>query len=86
MPLGTEVNLGPGDVALDGVATPPKRGTAPVFGQCLLWRNGWMDSSRQRVPTAAPFFLIIAASQKGIWTYMHSLVLPKSTRTHQDMR
>jgi len=23
MPLGTEVNLGPGDVVLDGVATPP---------------------------------------------------------------
>jgi len=29
MPLGTEVNLGPGDVVLDGVAAPPKRGTAP---------------------------------------------------------
>jgi len=29
MPLGTEVNLGPGDVVLDGVAGPPKRGTAP---------------------------------------------------------
>jgi len=31
MPLGTEVNLGPGDVVLDGVAAPPKRGTAPCF-------------------------------------------------------
>jgi len=32
MPLGTEVNLGPGDVVLDGVAAaPPKRGTAPHF-------------------------------------------------------
>ena len=31
MPLGTEVNLGAGDVALDGVAAPPKRGTAPSF-------------------------------------------------------
>jgi len=28
MPLGTEVNLGPGDVVLDGVAAPPKKGTA----------------------------------------------------------
>jgi len=35
---GTEVNLGPGDVVLDGVPTPPKRGIAPpVFGPCLLW-------------------------------------------------
>ena len=31
MPLGTEVNLGPGDVVLDGVAAPPKRDTAPSF-------------------------------------------------------
>ena len=31
MPLGTEVKLGPGDVVLDGVAAPPKRGTAPSF-------------------------------------------------------
>jgi len=34
IPLGKEVNLGPGDVALDGVAAltlPSKRGTAPSF-------------------------------------------------------
>jgi len=31
MPLGTQVNVGPGDVVLDGVAVPPKRGTAPSF-------------------------------------------------------
>jgi len=44
MPLGTEVNLCPGDVVLDVVASPPKRGTAPpVLGSCLLWPNGWMD-------------------------------------------
>jgi len=31
MPPGTEVYLGPGDVVLDGVAAPPKRGTALSF-------------------------------------------------------
>ena len=31
MTLGTEVNLDPGDVVLDGVAAPPKSGTAPSF-------------------------------------------------------
>jgi len=31
MPLGTEVNVGPSDVVLDGVADSPKRGTAPQF-------------------------------------------------------
>jgi len=43
MPLGTEVNLGSGNVVLDGVAAPPKtlKGPqAPVFGSCLLWPNG----------------------------------------------
>ena len=43
MPLGTEVNLGPGDVVLDGVAAPPKRGQASQFsvhvycGQTAGW-------------------------------------------------
>ena len=33
MPLGTEVNLGPGDVVLDGVAAPLLKGAQPpVFG------------------------------------------------------
>ena len=41
MPLGTEVNLGPGDVVLDGVPAPSKKGT--VFGSCLLWPNDWMN-------------------------------------------
>ena len=31
MALGTAINVGPGDVVLDGVAAPPKRGTAPSF-------------------------------------------------------
>ena len=43
MPLGTEVNLDPGDVVLDGVADPLKRAQPPVFGSCLLWPNGCMD-------------------------------------------
>jgi len=44
MTLGTEVNVGLGDVVLDGVAAPhPKGAQPPVFGSCLLWPNGWMD-------------------------------------------
>jgi len=44
MPLGTEVGLGPGDIALDGDPAPPKRSTAPQFsahvrcGQTAGWR------------------------------------------------
>jgi len=40
MPLGMEINLGPGDVVLDGVAAPPKGAQPPVFGSCILWPNG----------------------------------------------
>jgi len=43
MPLGTEVNVGPGDVVLNGVAAPLKAAQPPVSGSCLLWLNGWMD-------------------------------------------
>jgi len=37
--LGMEVDLGPGDIVLDGVPAPRERGTAasPLFGPCLLW-------------------------------------------------
>jgi len=37
----------PGHIVLDGDPAPlPKKGGAqqpPLFGPCLLWRNGWMD-------------------------------------------
>jgi len=33
-----EVDLGPGNIVLDGDPAPPKRGTAaPTFHPCLLW-------------------------------------------------
>ena len=38
MPLGTEVDLGPGHIVLDGDPAPREMGTAaPLFGACLLW-------------------------------------------------
>ena len=48
MPLGTGVNIGCGDVVLDGVAAPPKRGTAAlpqfsVHGYCRQ-TAGWMKT------------------------------------------
>ena len=31
-------------IVLDGNLLPfPEWGTAPIFGECLLWPNGWMD-------------------------------------------
>ena len=38
-PLGTEVDLGPGYIVLDGDPAPPRKGhsSPPLFGPCLLW-------------------------------------------------
>jgi len=45
MPLGTEVNFGPGVIVLDGVAAPPKRGT-PQFSVHVYCGQtaGWMKT------------------------------------------
>jgi len=39
MPLGTEVDLGPGHIVLDGDPAPPRKGhsSPPLFGSCPLW-------------------------------------------------
>jgi len=43
LPLGREVDLGPGHIVLDGDPAPPKEGHSPNFRPILLWPNGWMD-------------------------------------------
>ena len=45
MTLGMEVGLSPGDFVLDEDPVPPplKGHSPPIFGQCLLWLNVWMD-------------------------------------------
>jgi len=42
--LGMMVGLSPGDFVLNGDPAPPKGAEppSPVFGQFLLWPNGWM--------------------------------------------
>ena len=45
-PLGREVGLGPGHIALDGdQAALPKGAQPSVFGPCLLWPKGWMEQN-----------------------------------------
>ena len=41
IPLGTEVGLGPGDIVRWGHGSPLKGTQPPMFGGCLLRRNGW---------------------------------------------
>jgi len=46
MTLGMVVRLVSGHIVLDGNPAPQKgaqQPPSPIFGPCLLWRNGWMD-------------------------------------------
>jgi len=44
MSLVREVDLGPGNIVLDGDPSPPLKGALPpIFGTCPLSPNGWMD-------------------------------------------
>ena len=43
MKLGIHVGLDPGHSVLGGPSSPSQRVTAPIFGPCPLWPNGWMD-------------------------------------------
>jgi len=43
MKLGKEVGLVPSHIVSDGDPALSKRDTAPIFGPCPLWPNGWMD-------------------------------------------
>jgi len=45
MPLGTEVDRGPGDIVLGGDPAPPEKGegTAPPILAHVLWPNGCID-------------------------------------------
>ena len=36
-PLGTEVDLDPGHIVLDGDPAAPAKGAQQFFGPCLLW-------------------------------------------------
>ena len=51
MPLGTQVNVGPGDVVLDGVAAPLKAAQPPVLVHVVHvycgQTAGWMKTRRK---------------------------------------
>jgi len=43
MKLGIDAGLDPVDIVLDGDPALPEGAQPPIFCQCLLWSNGWMD-------------------------------------------
>jgi len=66
-PLGTEVDLGPGHIALDGDTAPPTKAAQqpPLFGPCLLWPRSPISA------TAEVLFVIYLVSDvhfsNAIW-------------------
>jgi len=52
-PLGTEVDLGPGHMVLDGVPAPAKghMQQPPLFGPCLLWPRSPISATAELLCT-----------------------------------
>ena len=61
-PLGTEVDLGPCHIVLDGVTAPAKgaQQLPPLFGPCVLWRRSPISA------TAELLFTVCAASSNDL--------------------
>ena len=55
MPLGMEVDLGPGHIALDGDPAAQGAQQPPLFGPCLLW-------PRSPISATAELFLTVDTS------------------------
>ena len=48
MPLGTEVDLSPGHIVLDGVPAPAKgHSSPPLFVPCLLWPRSCISATAE---------------------------------------
>ena len=49
MPLGTEVDLGPGHIVLDGTQLPPRKGyrSPPLFGLCRSWPRSSISAAAE---------------------------------------
>ena len=82
--LGTEVDLGPGHVVLDGVPAPAKGAQQPpIFGPCLLWPRSPISATAELLfaQMTAPSSVKVAPSHGGSGPHlMHgSLGLPEST-------
>jgi len=61
MPLGTEVNLSPGDIVVDGVAAPPQSGTALQFSAHVYCGQmaGWMKMPLRMEVDLSPGHIVL---------------------------
>jgi len=63
MPLSMEVNLGPGDVVLDGNPAPPAKRAQqpppPLFGPCLLWPRSPISATAELLFSVAILLIVL---------------------------
>jgi len=55
MPFGRVIGHGPGNIVLGGDPAPKGAQPSPIFGQCLLLPNGWMDQGATSIGTDVGF-------------------------------
>jgi len=64
-PFGTEVDLGPGHIVLDGDPAAPKGAPQPpLFCPCLLWQTaGWIKMPRGKKVGLSPGDIVLDGDQ-----------------------
>ena len=77
MPLGTEVDLGPGHIALQGDPAPPRKGhsSPALFSRCQLWPRSPILASAELL-----FVIVVVVSMTEINNILAKklvLILPK---------
>ena len=78
IPLGTEVGLGLRNIVLDGDPAPlPKGAQPPIFGQCPLWPNGWIDTPLGSVGAGLYVYDVVVKSSRSL---SHLLMSSRANR------
>ena len=80
MPLGRDVDLGPGDIVLYGDPSPSKcaQQPPPLFGPCLLWPNG---RPSQLLLSSCEVRCAVAAAAAAVFAYLSASVLERDVCT-----
>jgi len=70
MPLRTEVGISPGHIVLNGDPALPRKGnnSPPIFGLCVLWRNGCIQDATWYEIGVGPGYIVLTGTQlPGRW-------------------
>ena len=73
MPLGAVIDLGPGQIVLDGDRAPSERGTAtPSFRpMCIMAKQSPISATAEHLLKASWMY----ERRSMVWTYVHVMVV-----------